>query len=287
MKKNVLLLGAALFALASCSGGNEEWRPDFSDNPWGEETANACYDAVHGVIPYIQCDSYEYKTSVDDYGDDMITFYLYYETDDLAYKAFQDYATLCAENMYVVNIGENTYIDYDTLTYYTYESMYADCLVGKNLGLEIVGATSTYNEKPCLGLFVYNYIYVPENEYPELAVQDVLGEHHDVPKIEGEGYTYEFMMFLDPDYGTKGVEIAVKGCSYDIEELYFNTLIDNDWFIMWCDDLNETYDRITEYPGLTLGTYYYAMSDTTLIIFEYNLDKAAFILDIFERPADM
>lgn len=284
MKKSVLLLGAALFALASC-GESGEYRPDFSDNPWGETAANDCYDAVHGVIPYLQCDDFEYKVSEDDYGDPMITFYLYYATDDLASEAFNNYATLCAENMYVVNVGENTYIDYDTYTYYTYEVMYADCLVGKNLGLEIVGTPSTYNQKPCLGLFVYNYLYIPENEYPELAIQEVLGKNHGLPTIEGD-YTYKFLMFIEEDYNTEACEIQVYGCYYDLEEWYFNQLIEDGWYIMKCNDSAETYERIKEYDGYDLGYYYYAVGDEALVIFEYNFDNQAFIIDVYQKPAD-
>lgn len=277
--------GASSNSLVESSTSEEKQYPrSVLESKWGLEAAIASYEALGLAIPYLPCDSFEFEVGVDDYGDPDIWFYCYFQTDELAEKAFNDYLLICAERGFSGEAGENTYIDYETFTIYTYPVAVVDRVILEDHGIELQFLPSTWNGKPCLGIYGITYLYIPEDVYPQKAVDQLLGDDaKDVPKVEGKGYLYDFMFIKDGD--TTALEITVVGPSYDVEEYYFNELLKTeDYAMCQCNDNDDDYFEIVDkYPGYELGMYYYCMSNTKIIIFEFDLYNNVFIIDIFAR----
>ena len=255
---------------------------DYSDSPWGEEAAKACEEAVFTVIPYVPCASFEFETGVDEFGDGTIHFFLFYETDDEAASAFTDFAYACADRMYRVELREETYFDPDALMVYTFPVGYADALITETLAIEIAFTTSTYKGQPCLGLFCITYLYVPEDVFPAAALDDLYGENHGLPAVEGDGYTYAFSFFIDETSGSEALVIAVYGGDYSLEERYFEALDVQGYDLVAIDPYNETMtDTLSEYPGLEMGMVYRGLLGDKLVYFCYDFDANALVLEFY------
>lgn len=255
---------------------------DYSSSPWGEEAARACEEAVYTVIPYVPCSDFEFETGVDAFGDGTIAFYLFYETDAEAASAFTDFAYACADKMYRVELGEETYFDPDALVVYTFPVGYADALITESLAIEIAFTTSTYKGLPCLGLFCITYLYVPDGVYPSLALDDLYGEGHGLPPIEGNGFTYDFSFFIDETTGEEALSLAVYGADYTLEETYFEALSAQGYDLIAIDPLNETVtDSLLSYPGLEMGIVYRGLKDEKLVYFCYDFDANALVLEFY------
>lgn len=252
------------------------------ESKWGLEAAIASYEALGVAIPYIDCVSFDYKQGVDDYGDKDIWFYCYYETDEDAEKAYNEYLEICRNRGYSGQAGENTYFDYDSLTVYTYPVAIVDRVIGEHQGVELQFLPSVWNSKPCLGIYGMSYLYIDENVYPQLAVDTLFGKETDVPKVEGEGLTYDFQFSIVEDIG-QALEIIVYGASYDVEEKYFNDLMKTENYgIYQCSDIDDDYmEDALEYPGYEMGMYYYAYSEDKVVIFEYDIYNSVFVIDMF------
>ena len=81
MKEKLLtFLFASLFAVTGC---NSNSYPQYVlDSSWGKDKACTMYDTFHALIPYMEANDYEFVYSVDEYGDDMLSAFFYYESDE-------------------------------------------------------------------------------------------------------------------------------------------------------------------------------------------------------------
>lgn len=260
----------------------------FENNPWGKELAEAIYETVQTVIPYQEGTVAKYEQSIDDYGDPLISIYLTYDSEDAANKAFNDYANACAAVGYVVEIQTLKYIDYETLSYFLYDVAFADLVIGDHLGVEIQTTVSTYEGKDALGIFAYNYVHCEKNEYPSVAVDKLFGEYSGIPEVIGEGYEYSFMFFIDQE-GNQGLEIVVTGCTYEIEEEYFNLFAEKTtYYQIKCDTLDEDYEeQVSEYVEFEDQFYYMGwLGDEIAVVYDYDLSNQAFVIDLFLLPTE-
>lgn len=252
-------------------------------SPWGLEAAKASYDVLGVAIPYIEQASFKYEVGVDKFGDPDIWFYCYYETDEKAEQAYQDYLNICAAKGYSGNESTYTYVDYETLTYYQFNYCVVDRVIGPNQGVELQFLPSTWDGKPCLGIYGMSYLYIEETIYPQLAVERFYKDPSDVPVISGD-YTYYFTFFVD-DNDTKGLEIHVIGCDYDLEKYYFNELIKNNKFVIfqYSDDDEDYEEVLTKYEDYMYGYYYFAVSNEKYIIFYYDISNSMLVIDMYSR----
>lgn len=296
MKKTLLLsLLSCLFMVTGCSqtpATQVNENPYIVTSPWGKEVAQACYDQLRAIPPYLTCEEVEYEKSVDDYGDSMITLYLYFIDDESLDKAFDEYGKLCASYGYTVEVSTQTYMD-ENYVIYQFEAGFADLIIYEHVGLEIEYIASMRNNKPCLGLFVFTYVYSPKDSYPQVAVDKLLGEEKGklLPQIipnEDEEFEYDFSFFLDEN-NDKDVclEIVISGCSYEMEETYFDLMEDiTPFYQLVCNDYYETYEEVTTgiYPGYDFGegNYYLAFLDDNIgVIYWFDLSNYVFVIDIF------
>lgn len=290
--KRALLFSLPLLLLSSCAappGGSEEsaspsLEPSYPSSPWGEEATKACYDALGTVIPYLSSDGFEYETGVDDYGDGIIDFYLFYESPRAAEEAFTAYTHACAEAMYRVEVTERSDFDPSSGTMLTYTLAYADALIAEHLAVEIAFTVSTYKNLPCLGLFCMTYLYSPEDAFPEVALVDLLGEEHGVPSIDGEGYRYDFQFFIDEETGAEALQILVSGSAdYTLEETYFSALLPAGFDIFKIAPDGEPTNSLYAYPGIEVDSLFVANRNDVQIFFLYDFSYDAFVLELYPR----
>lgn len=304
--KSILLLPALL--ACACNGASGEINSSSSDDTsilegntsssqeklypnsvltseWGLEAAKASYDVLGVAIPYIAQDSFIYEIGEDAYGDPDIWFYCFYETDDLAYQAYQDYLGICALKGY--SGEETTYhsIDYETLTIIEFQYCVVDRVIGEHNGVELQFVTSTKNGKPCLGIYGMTYLYIDENTYPQLAIDTFFKNPSDVPQITLEDdYSYYFSFIID-DWGNKILEVQILNCYYTVEKEFFDLLLATGHYaiVQYTDDDEDYEEVLTEYEEYMYGFYYYAISNDKIIIFEYDISHAALIIDMYQR----
>ena len=287
MKKFLLpILSAVLLFGCTESGTNQKVYPkSVMESQWGLTNAKKMYDTFSTVVPYIASDSYEIEYSIDDYGDPLVSMYLYYSTDEAANQGVETFAQALADIGYTVELTTDVYIDWDTYTYIEYEVAYGDKVIGTNLGMEYQFLASEKNNKPCLGIFGYNYVYSPKDVFPTVAVEKILGKKASkIPTVEGEGYEYSFMFNVDKDNGAMGLEIVIKNTMYTIEQEYFAKVARAAKMgqTMY-DDYDEDFAQaVMTYPGYE-DQYYYGASiaDDIMIFYDYNLSKASFVIDIW------
>ena len=220
---------------SSSTSEPEPVNPLVENSLWGKEAAQACYDAIGDVVPYMECDAFAYKAGVDDYGDPDCWFYLYYETQDIAEEKIVDYAYVAWEKgLYTCEVGL-TWLHDDT-SYWQQKILYADKVLDDLHAIEIMGLASLkeYNGKlmGCLGLYCYTYVpNVDPTQFPMNAVDYFLDGYTSIPKIEGEGYTFSFAYSMYDQ--TKVLQIIAKSDrkSYEMEEEYFYALLEYDFMI--------------------------------------------------------
>ena len=222
MKKQLLTLLLIPF-LIGC-GEVSRYPKYVLNSPWGEEKATEMYDTFHALIPYMEADEHEFVYSKDEYNDDILSAFFYYDTDAVAEAKVEEYATLCYEKGYDVEISTDKYYDWDTYTVYEYQVVYADKVIKDSIGFEMQFLASIRNNRPCLGVFAYNFVYCPKDAWPDAAVEHLLGDRADlVPTLEADR-TYNFIYDVDSNTGSICLEIQVSGGSYADEETYFNLL---------------------------------------------------------------
>ncbi len=276
MKKSLLLtLSCATLLLTGCNG--KEPKEVIPSTKWGEEIDAFVYREMGKTsLPYMDNDGFEYEITKDDFGDPLLCIYCFYETDQIALDAESFYFDYCGSLGYTMDYGESWGYDQTTYEYYSYNVCYADKLVEDNLGVEIQFLTSTYKNKPTLGIFVYTYIYEVPTVYPQVAVDHYLGEYaKQVPAFTGDGYVYDF--YFDIDYtGATYLEIMIDNTDFEDEEKYFNLML-GAGFIM--TDSSQDY-RLDEYPGYAAYDYYYAIDPNFKFGIAFNFDYDYNIFDI-------
>ena len=289
--KKLLLFLTSLLLVTGCNNSN--LNPQVANSKWGVEAAQACLDTVGTVIPYMECDAFEYNTVIDDYGDPAIWFYLYYETQEIAEQKVIDYAYIAYEQgKYTCEVKLQRFVDYDTYSYWEQDVLFADKNLSKTNAIEIQGLASIkeYDGKSmgCLGLFCFNYIpNIDPTSFPTYPVSTIAGENV-VPALTGENLEFDFSFYMYND--SKCIEIVVDGdgSSYLLEEDYFYCLLENGYFIMQYDDLLEDYTEevfylTDEYPDFQDELCYYALDPEgkVIVYFDYDLYAGYFYIDIF------
>ena len=286
MKRSPLFFASLLvLELASCNQQVQQYPDSVLNSKWGYDAATASYNALGVAIPYVDNKGFEYEVGVDAFGDPTINFYVFYDTDEEAEKAFYDYVDVCAYYGYSGEITTKTYIDYETWTMYQYDSCIVDRVILEHHGIELEFLTSTYKAKPCLGIFGFTYLYIDENEYPLLALEELYGSDASIfPVIDEKGAKYSFQFAIDSYSNTVALSVVVSNINYTIEEWYFNQLLAvSGTKIYQCNNYDDSiYNRVTEYPGFNGdGSYYICQIKDYTVIFEFSLDSYAFMLEFY------
>ena len=162
--------------------------------------------------------------------------------------------------------------------------MYADKVIKDSIGFEMQFLASRRNERPCLGVFAYNYVYCAKDAWPSAAVDHLLGDRANlVPTLNEEGRTYNFLYDVDSESGSLCLEIQVSGGSYEDEETYFNAVKAKGYRQGQLNDLDNEYLVIADtYDEFDDQFYYmtYAAEDI-MIIYDYSVYNSLFIIDIW------
>ncbi len=288
MKKNLkylLLIPVLLFS--SCNTTNSE----VANSKWGTEAAQACYNTIGTVIPYLESDGFEYEVTTDGYGDPAIWFYLYYDTQEIADQKLIEYAYAAYEQrQYRCEVKMQWYQIPEEYSYIEVQTLFADKILNEYNAVEIQGIASqkAYKGtlKGCLGLFCFNYFpNIDKTKFPNNAVNHLLGET--IPELVGNDLEYDFSFYVDDDgYHCLTIAVTGKGSSYMLEEEYLKTLLSNGYTIYpynsYTEEAGSAIKKASDYQGYEDGMYYYAYpnSNSHVIVFYYSLYYSAFIIDI-------
>lgn len=279
--KTLFLLPVMLLSLTGCDKSKIPTDSNGNATDFAQVFKEDCKKAFGTVIPFCPCQTYTYEKGVDLYGDPYINVYFSFREMETMNRAYNYYASLCDEAEYNVKSGYYAY----------YECTYADKVVKGNDAVELVIMTNDNPEAPQLGVFASYYLYEDKNVYPTVAVEKLLGERAKyIPKIEGSGYQYTFYFdYQEMEDGTlyKNLRIMVYNAYYDVEEEYFNALLDKGFKIF--DDLtidDADSKPLREYPewtGTAFDAYLYTRMGEFILgtYFQYNAFYGAFIVDIF------
>ena len=266
---------------------------------YGEDAAKTMVDTLGAVVPYFGSDYFDYEVTVDDFGDPAMWLYLYYEVEDDAYSGLEPLAwTLYEDGGYACTISQARFVDYETYSYFYVDVLYADKVLTRRRAIEIqaVASNKSYEGKMygCIGMYCFNYLpNVTPKEFPTLAIESLVGKN-DIPVIDNsEGlYTFDFTFYLLED-GSKALLISVDSEDgvFDLEELYFNLLIEQGYLISRFDDLNEEYldepifnKNNAEYPGYEDSYTFIAtkLSGKYMITFEADISYQGFYINILK-----
>ena len=282
MKKQLLTLILVPF-LIGC-GQTSKYPKYVLNSPWGEEKATKMYDTFHALIPHMEADEHEFVYSKDEYGDDMLCAYFYYEADAVAEAKVDEYAELCYTKGYDVESTVDTYYDWENLTVIEYNVVYADKVIKDSIGFEMQFLASRRNERPCLGVFAYNYVYCPTDAWPSAAVDHLLGDRAKlVPSLDEDNRTYKFLYDVDSETGSVCLEIQVSNGSYTDEETYFNAVKAKGYVQGQRDDLDDEYlVRVDNYEDFNDQYFYMFMpEDDIMVMYDYSTYSSLFIVDIW------
>ena len=282
MKKQLLTLLLVPF-LIGC-GQTSKYPKYVLNSPWGEEKATKMYDTFHALIPHMEADEHEFVYSKDEYGDDMLCAYFYYEADAVAEAKVDEYAELCYTKGYDVESTVDTYYDWENLTVIEYNVVYADKVIKDSIGFEMQFLASRRNERPCLGVFAYNYVYCPTDAWPSAAVDHLLGDRAKlVPSLDEDNRTYKFLYDVDSETGSVCLEIQVSNGSYTDEETYFNAVKAKGYVQGQRDELDDEYlVRVDNYEDFNDQYFYMFMpEDDIMVMYDYSTYSSLFIVDIW------
>lgn len=286
MKTNIKALFLAAIspiALVGCnskyslSGQSEVLNPSYYDSNFKK----ACKDLMGEVVPFLPCVTYSYNFSKDSYGDPFMELYFTYNLEETMDKAYDYFAYLCQEDEYEVESSYYVMQDSYILCYY------ADKVVGKQQGLELIIMEAMPNGVPTVGVFGVPYVYEDPAVYPQVAVEKLLGKDlaKKVPQIKGSGYEYAFKFSneITDEYNYQQLRIGVYNAPITVEEDYFNALQANGFIML--NDLSE--QVLEEYPGLfesSYDAYYYEGKNFKFgIYFTYSMysTQTVFLIDIW------
>ena len=273
---------------SSSSSSSSSVNPVVEESRWGKEAAQACYDALGVVFPYMEADGFEYKVTTDDYGDKAVWFYLYYETQDIAEGKIEEYAWAAYnQDRYACVVQPTWFTDYTDYSRWEQNVLYADKVLSDRYAVElqVLASQKTYNDKVmgCLGIYGFSYIpNVDPTKFPSYPVEYVLWEYNNVPELDLDDVTYSFSFDL---YEGKKILIIVaesKKHSIDMEEEYFNQLLKAKYRILRYSDLDDdftdemfTLEDNNVYPEFedNYCFYAYARDNSHLVYFEYDLNN--------------
>ena len=287
---------ASSIELSSESISSSSPVPSFIKNsPWGEEAALASYETIGTIVPYFEADAFSYEVTTDDFGDPAIWFYLYFDTQETAESKLTDYAYAAWEQEgYECVIKPTRFQDPDTYSTFEMNVLYADLELDDNQAVEIQGLASqkVYNDTKmgCLGLFCFNYIPNSDpSRFPTYAAESIIGKNNDLPVLVGDDLTFNFAFFMYDGHKCLEIQVTSKTTNYEIEEEYFNQLLDNNFFIEQYSDYDQAFTKVEFYRTGTYPEYddsicYYAYpySSDYIVYFDYDLYNQVFYIDILD-----
>lgn len=239
--KNKVLLSCLLVLIAGCSSNGTSSVSSSSssvltyESNWGSEYAETIVGSLGEDIPYIECESFECVAAKDDFGDPLICLYVFFEEGSALDIKMEDYAQIARNNGYEVTIS--TGFDQNSLVYY--DVYFADKVINDKTGIELQFLLGGYNNRDCLGIFAYNYVYDEPNKWPTNLVTSLLG--HDIPHLEDTG-EYKYTYQIHPE---GYIDMVISNVPDNAEELYISLLTSNDY-----DVSEDQYDQETgEYLG--------------------------------------
>ena len=282
---------------SSSSEPVEDINPLVANSKWGKEAAQACLDTIGTVIPYMEANAFEYKVTVDEYGDSAIWFYLYYETQEIAEAKVIDYAYAAWEQDSYECVVKPTWLHDENYSMWQQNILYADKVLTNINAVEIMGLDSikNYNDKAmgCLGLYCFNYIpNIDPHSFPTYAV-DYYTNDEVVPEMKGDDLTFDFTFAIDEYSGTKFLQIYVTSekHTYDLEEMYFYDILDSVYVIAQYDtskdDFTENYFVNGDtYPGWEENYAYlaYDFNNTHVIYIKYDASHNYLYIEISMLP---
>lgn len=203
----------------------------------------------------MECDSFDFTASVDDYGDPLVIGKLHFEDESLLVSKLDEYANICVNEGYAINFETRRDFDSESFSYIEYDLYYADKNISSTLGIELqflIGGEN--NGKECIGIFAFNYPVYDKNAWPSNLVIEVLG--HDVPHLPENGYTYQASLNTDSESNLY-VDMVISNTTYQ-DELDYLEMLQTQRFVI----NDEEYD---EY-----GFFAYSPDRTYVIQFKYT-----------------
>lgn len=288
MKKYLLPL-IALFLITGCGSTNdnnkEEDHGELVTSQWGEDIAKASFDALGYVLPYIDCESFDYEEGIDAYEDSYVAIYAYYETDEEATDAIETYYNILDKEQFKLKQTTDTYFDEENLTFITYDVCYGDKVFNNHDGVEVQFLASTWNNKPCLGIFGFSYFAEKDKTvWPSASVDHVFEKAHQsidvssaqvIPFVDetNDAITYATSFeIVEGELKYAVLNITCYNATMDSEDNYLNTLKSS---LSYPYTIDDTYYDDGE------GYYAYALDKSHVINFYYSIDYVALIMHIF------
>lgn len=273
---------------SSSSAPTSTVNPVVAESKWGQEAAQACYDALGIVFPYLEAEGFEYKVTTDDFGDKAVWFYLYYDTQEIAEEKIVDYAWAAYEqDRYECVVQPTWFTDYTDYSRWEQNVLYADKVISDKYAIElqVLASLKNYNDKVmgCLG--IYGFSYIPNTDptkFPAYPVEYVLWEYNPVPDLGLDDMTYSFSFDM---YEGKRILIIIaesKKHGIEMEEEYFNKLLAAKYRIFRYSDLDDeftdemfTLEDNNVYPDYEDNYCFYAYprDNSHLVYFEYDLNN--------------
>ena len=245
-------------SLTTSSENEESTSTPIQNSKWGQEYNEIIISTLGEDIPYIECNNFEIVLAKDDYQDDMVVFYLYF--DDNLESKLEEYSQIATLEGYIVEKVENSYFD-PVEGYYSYEVYYADKQISSSLGIEMQFLIGSYKNKDCVGIFAYNYVIDEVNAWPTNLVVSLLG--YDVPHLEDTGEYNYYAKINAEGY----IDIIIYNVQANAEDEYCALLEANGYVVT-----EEQYDPDT---GEYMGRYAYAENGEVVIQFglsQYGLE---------------
>ncbi len=274
--KKFLVFSILLFSLLAC--GNKESNNSLSggessfstsnkiDSKWGKQYNEMIIDTLGEDIPYIENTGYDIVSSVDDFNEPMVIFYVYFN-EDIALK-LEEYSSILKNEGYEVSL--KTQNSYDpSYGFIQYDLYLADKVVTDTKGIELQFLEGSYQNKECMGIFAFNYVHDEKNVWPTNLVTSLLG--HDVPHLEDkEGY--EYYAKINSDGENKYIDIIIYNVDSNAENEYAKLLEENGFTVT-----DATYDQETgEYMGR------FAYSPDGQYVIQFGLSQYGLEIYIFE-----
>ena len=279
---------------SSSSSSSSSINPLIEESKWGKEAAQKCFDTLGVVFPYLEADGFDYKVTTDDYGDEAIWFYLYYETQEIAEQKITDYAWAAYEQDRYECVVKPTRFFGEDYSVWEQNVLYADKVLNDKHAVELQALASQKNHNDklmgCLGIYGFSYIpNVDPTKFPTYPVEYVLGENNGVPALVMDDVKFDFSFAMYESNKVLQIIVTSDKHTIDLEEKYFYTLEDARYRIFRFDDLaddftEEAFGYGSHYPDYEDNYSYYAYNkdNTHCIYFEYDLNNQYLYIEIFK-----
>ncbi len=279
--KKYLVFSLSLLSLVACGGNKVSNESNNSlsggeivessttskiDSKWGKQYNEMIIDTLGADIPYIENTGYDIVSSVDDFGEPMVIFYVYFN-EEISLK-LEEYSAILKTEGYSVSL--NTQNNYDpSYGLIQYDLYVADKVVTDKKGIELQFLEGSYKNKECMGIFAFNYVHDEKNVWPTNLVTSLLG--HDVPHLEDNG-SYEYSARINVDGNNKYIDMVIYNVDSNVENEYAKLLEEYGFTVT-----DATYDQETgEYMGR------FAYSPDRKYVIQFGLSQYGLEIYIFE-----